>query len=70
LVDQDRKEGGVNAIRTNMGRLRSDERGATAVEYGLIAALIVIAMLGGLSTLGGGSGGMWTGLKDKISAVG
>ncbi len=53
-----------------MGRLRSDERGATAVEYGLIAALIVIAMLGGLSTLGGGSGGMWTGLKDKISAAG
>ncbi len=60
----------MNAIRTNMGRLRSDERGATAVEYGLIAALIVIAMLGGLSTLGGGSGGVWTGLKDKISAAG
>ncbi len=53
-----------------MLRLRSDERGATAVEYGLIAALIVIAMLSGLGTLGGGSGGMWTGLKDKVEAAG
>jgi len=69
LVDQDRKEGGVIAIRTNMRRLRSDKRGATAVEYGLIAALIVIAMIGGLSALGGGSGGMWTGLKDKVAAA-
>ncbi len=59
----------MNAIRTIMGRLRSDERGATAVEYGLIAALIVIAMLSGLSTLGGGAGGMWTGLKDKVAAA-
>ena len=57
------------AIRTNMRRLRSDKRGATAVEYGLIAALIVIAMIGGLSALGGGSGGMWTGLKDKVAAA-
>ncbi|MDQ3145098.1 MAG: Flp family type IVb pilin [Pseudomonadota bacterium] len=53
-----------------MRRLRSDKRGATAVEYGLIAALIIIAMLAGLSTLGGGTGGMWTGLKDKVQASG
>ena len=57
------------AIRTNMLRLRSDKRGATAVEYGLILALIVLAMLTGLSSLGGGSGGMWTDLSDKIAAA-
>jgi len=70
VVDQDRKGDGVDATRTNRGRLRSDQRGATAVEYGLIAALIVLAMLAGLSTLGGGSNGMWTSLKDKIAAAG
>ena len=37
------------AIRTNMRKLRADRRGATAIEYGLIAALIVIAMMAGLS---------------------
>lgn len=68
-MDQDRKEGGVNAIRTNVLRLRSDKRGATAIEYGLLAALIAIAIMTGLSRLGGGSGGMWTGISDKVAAA-
>ena len=40
----------MSAIRTILRKLRADKRGATAIEYGLIAALIVIAMMGGLST--------------------
>jgi len=32
--------------------LLADETGATAVEYGLIAALIVLAILSGLQALG------------------
>lgn len=60
----------MNAIRTLMRRLRSDKRGATAIEYGLIAALIVIALMGGLSTLGGGAGGMWTVMSNKIVQAG
>ena len=54
------------AIRKNMRRLRRDKRGATAIEYGLIAALIVVAMIGGLSSLGGGMGGMWTKINDAV----
>jgi pilus assembly protein Flp/PilA len=57
----------VGAIRTNMRKLRADRRGATAIEYALIAALIVIAMMAGLSTLGGGVGGMWTDLAAKVA---
>lgn len=49
-----------------MRKLRADRRGATAIEYGLIAALIVVAMMAGLSTLGGGAGGMWTKLSNAI----
>lgn len=48
-------------------RLLADDKGATAIEYGLICALIVIAMVAGLSALGGGSGGMWTGLNQKVA---
>ncbi len=29
-----------------------DEQGATAIEYGLIAALIAVAAMGAMSTLG------------------
>ena len=60
----------MSAIRTNLCRLRSDKRGATAIEYGLIAALIVIAMMTGLSTLGGGANGMWGKISAKITAAG
>ena len=49
----------MDAIRTNFRTLRADRRGATAIEYGLIVALIVIAMMSGLQSLGGGVGGMW-----------
>ena len=56
----------MTAVRTILRRLRSDKRGATAIEYGLIAALIVISMMAGLSSLGGGAGGMWTMVHDKF----
>lgn len=42
-------------------------RGATAIEYGLIAALIVVAMMTGLQALGGGAGGMWTNVANKVN---
>lgn len=56
----------MTAIRKYLRTLRADDRGATAVEYGLIAALIVVAMIGGLKTLGGGSNGMWGKISDIV----
>ena len=52
------------AIRTILRKLRADEHGATAIEYGLIAALIVIAMMAGLQSMGGAAGGMWGKLNN------
>ena len=49
-------------------RLRSfaqDERGATAIEYSLIAALVAIAMLAGLKALGSGNSGSWDSTANK-----
>ena len=57
------------AIRKTLRRLLADDGGATAIEYGLIAALIVVAMMGGLATLGGGAGGMWTKIAAAVQAT-
>ena len=59
----------MTAIRSMLRNLRADRRGATAIEYGLIVALIAIAMIGGLTALGGGAGGMWTVLSDEVVAA-
>ncbi len=57
------------AIRKMTRMVRADKRGATAIEYGLIAALIVIAMIGGLAALGGGAGGLWTKVNNAVQAT-
>ena len=56
----------MGAIRRTLCRLLADQGGATAIEYGLIAALIVVAMVSALSQLGGGALGMWTQIHDKV----
>lgn len=43
-------------------RFWNDEEGATAIEYGLIAGLIAVAIIGAVSTLG-------TDLKDVFSDI-
>ena len=43
-------------------RFVEDESGATAIEYGLIAALIAVAMIAGAKSLGGS-------INDKFSNV-
>ena len=58
------------AIRKTLHRLSSDKRGATAIEYGLIAALIVIAMIAGLQLFAGSAIGMWNSVEANVSANG
>ncbi len=36
----------------NIGHFCADESGATAIEYGLIAALVSVAAIGALTTMG------------------
>lgn len=56
----------MDAIRKNLRRLLADSGGATAIEYGLIAAMIAVAAIGGMSALGGGSNGMWSNLDGEV----
>jgi pilus assembly protein Flp/PilA len=46
-----------------VARLMRDESGATAIEYGLIVALIAVVIIGAVSTLGGN-------LNNTLSAAG
>lgn len=50
-------------------KLGRDTSGATAVEYGLILALIFLAMIGGISTFGQNTISMWTNVKTKVASA-
>ena len=52
--------------RQMMLRFLSDDEGATAIEYGLIGALLTIVMIAGLSALGGGTSGMWGRIQTQV----
>ncbi len=49
-------------------RFKKDESGATAIEYGLIAALISVALIAGATTLGGALNDTFESLGGKIGA--
>jgi pilus assembly protein Flp/PilA len=48
--------------------LLTDRRGATAIEYGLIAALIAVAAIGAMSTLGGKLKNTFTNVSNNMKA--
>lgn len=48
----------------NLVRYMKDENGATAIEYGLITALVAVAIIAALSTLGSNAAATF----DKVSA--
>ncbi|HEY7609018.1 MAG TPA: Flp family type IVb pilin [Alphaproteobacteria bacterium] len=43
-----------------------DERGATAIEYGLIAALVAVVIIVALQQLGGSLGDLYGMVKDRV----
>ena len=47
-------------------RLFRDRRAATALEYGLIIALVVLAMFGALQLVGGVTTDMWNNVSTKV----
>jgi len=47
-------------------RFAKDESGATAIEYGLIAALISVGIILAATALGGSLGDLFNGISDKL----
>ncbi|HUC63663.1 MAG TPA: Flp family type IVb pilin [Alphaproteobacteria bacterium] len=47
-------------------RLRTDESGVTAIEYGLIAALVAVVIIGAVTTLGTSLSGIFTTVANSL----
>jgi len=57
-------------MRTSIARFVKDESGATAIEYGLIAAGIAVAIITIVGTLGGTLSGIFTNINTKLTGTG
>ena len=51
-------------------RFLKDESGATAIEYGLIAALIAVVIITGVGALGTTLNTKFNDIKTKVAAAG
>ena len=51
---------------TTFARFLKDESGATAIEYGLIASLIAVAIITGATALGSNVAAAFTAIAGKI----
>ncbi len=50
-------------------KIRTDESGATAIEYGLIAALVSVAAIGALTAMGGSLNTMFQTVSNALTAA-
>ena len=50
-------------------RFVSDESGATAIEYGLIAALIAVGIIAAATTLGGSLSDLFSRISTKLNTA-
>ena len=57
--------GGKHTMR-RFSTIFKDEQGATAIEYGLIMAMIFLAMIVGVSAFGQTTIGMWNYVADQV----
>ena len=49
-------------------RFYNDDSGATAIEYGILIALLATAVVVGAGLLGGNLTDKWDGVKDEVEA--
>ncbi len=55
----------INVIRSVL----RDESGATAIEYGLIAALVSVAAIGALTAMGGSLEQIFTSVSETLQSA-
>jgi pilus assembly protein Flp/PilA len=55
--------------RHAMSRLAKETRGATAIEYGMIAAVIVIVMIVSFREVAAVTIGMWNNVNTKVTTA-
>ncbi len=62
-------DGGDHRAMRGLFSIFKDERGATAIEYGLIMALIFLAMVGAVSQFGQTTINMWDFVANEVSGT-
>ncbi len=58
------------AIKAFAKTFAKDEEGATAIEYGLFAALVGAVIVGTVATLGGQTNSGFVAMSDELTAAG
>ena len=56
-------------MKTFINKFAKDESGATAIEYGLIAALIAVVIIGALQMLGPNLDTAFTSVADAVGST-
>ena len=56
-------------MKTIFARFAQDESGATAIEYGLIAALISVALIAAATLVGTSLGNVFTLINTKLTGA-
>ena len=56
----------MRALAQKLADLFADHRAATAVEYGLILALIVLALMTGLQAMSSSTSTLWGNISTKV----
>jgi pilus assembly protein Flp/PilA len=60
----------MNTLKQKLQSFLADEQGATAVEYGLMVALIAAVILGTVALLGSELNTKFTAVKDAVKNAG
>ncbi|MCV9992997.1 Flp family type IVb pilin [Paeniglutamicibacter sp. ZC-3] len=56
-------------LSTAAGKLRREEKGATAVEYGIMVALIAVVIIVAVTAIGGRLNGAFETVRDALKPV-
>ena len=60
----------VSLVAFAQDRLKRDEKGATAVEYGLMVGLIAVAIIGTVGFLGDELNGLFETVRGELATAG
>ncbi len=58
------------AMNRRLRQFARNTKGATAIEYGLIVSLIVLAMVGALTLVANSTIGMWNDVSENVTEAG
>jgi|HigsolmetaGSP12D_1036236.scaffolds.fasta_scaffold33091_1 Flp pilus assembly protein, pilin Flp len=56
-------------MKTSIRQFLKDEEGVTAIEYGLIAGLVAVAIIAALLSLSGGLNTLFESIGDKLGDI-